>query len=1085
MEEVDYGDSKNPLERNGEPIEKLPEATSLPDTELAGSEEALDTETEETGFIEFPLLEAESAAEVSAVLAEGEGRIVGQVFDKETGAPVRGVAIAVEGTELGTITDTEGNFQLNALPEGTYNLAYFKTGYLSANITDVAIASGDVKTIDFGLPPRPAELSGDVYDLGTVTVTADEANDLMMKLELRMDSDQMVDIFSAGDFSKFAARDVGEAIKRLPGVTVQEGKFAVIRGLDERYTSTLLNGVPVPSPDPDRQSVPLDLFPSDVVKNLSVTKTFSPDNQGNAGAGTINISTNSYSEEFQVNLFGGLSWNENALDTYIEAAPQSTSINFGDLGSAENLNLATEAINSSQVTPKKSNAPQEHDYSIDFSDTKEFFGRKFRYLANFSHEEDYETTEGTRHDQFANPGRVFPIPGNPRIINSGDLSEGTLGYSRGSFDTTQSIATERDTYLFSFNADLDKQGMHQIGYTFFRVEIDESTATIQENGSFESLSQSEFRDQGSFYEGLDDLFFGNGGYSALLNSGLYTAASSYETRKLETHQVIGEHDFSEILDGLSLDWVYSRSETSLDESTLVVNAIRLPDGSYNTGQNTDLGDDLAPSAAWRRIDEEQDYYNVELKYVSDLEDDIKLEATLGASSEDTEREVLQEFYFFSAGARELTNANLFSTSSNDLDQLISDSAGVPNTTSVEPDARAIGAREIDAYFFNGKLSLGEKMDFIGGVRYEDILMTTQTSSQGDFFNFELIRERSTQGSPAIRAIENAQIIGLDGPLSSDFTGVIDEAHWLPAFTYIYRLNESIRTVASYSQSVARPSFKEFTYITVQDPSTLDYVSGSPVLETSQVESYDLRVEYNGRTGDLFAIGAFLKTVDQPIERTSLFGNVQTDFYVNNPNSVDIYGIELEARKSLDFLENSLLSYFSLGGNLAFIEAEIGVSQPFQELFSGGFLLDNGQTVGGNFYANADTGDFDDPQDSRPLFNQPTWIANFDVNFDQPDWGTRVTLALFAQSDVLDSAGSYLGGVGNTVVSVDRYQKSFHQLDFALRQQLNDNFTLGVFVKNITDTERIVYYDKDVVSGADDQRNQKLGKEFWITLTAKF
>jgi hypothetical protein len=107
MEEVDYGDSKNPLERNGEPIEKLPEATSLPDTELAGSEEALDTETEETGFIEFPLLEAESAAEVSAVLAEGEGRIVGQVFDKETGAPVRGVAIAVEGTELGTITDTD------------------------------------------------------------------------------------------------------------------------------------------------------------------------------------------------------------------------------------------------------------------------------------------------------------------------------------------------------------------------------------------------------------------------------------------------------------------------------------------------------------------------------------------------------------------------------------------------------------------------------------------------------------------------------------------------------------------------------------------------------------------------------------------------------------------------------------------------------------------------------------------------------------------------------------------------------------------------------------------------------------------
>lgn len=273
-------------------------------------------------------------------------------------------------------------------------------------------------------------------------------------------------------------------------------------------------------------------------------------------------------------------------------------------------------------------------------------------------------------------------------------------------------------------------------------------------------------------------------------------------------------------------------------------------------------------------------------------------------------------------------------------------------------------------------------------------------------------------------------------------------------------------------------------MTTQNPSSLDYISGNPTLETSDVESFDIRVEYVAENGDLLALGGFWKTVDKPIEKTSLYGAVQTDLYFNNPNSVDIYGIEFEARKNLGFLNDDLLSYFSIGGNLALIEAEIDVPEAFQDLLSGGLYLSNGQRVGGNFYANADSGSYDEANSSRPLFNQPEWIANVDLTFEQPDWGTRATLALFAQSDVLVSAASYLGGIGNTVAVTDRYQDSYYQLDFTLKQRINDTWTLGFSAKNLTDSERTISYDDDVVSASSNE-TYKLGREYKISLSATF
>ena len=135
-------------------------------------------------------------------------------------------------------------------PVGYYGISFIKSGYRASVIANLEIESGKDKTIDFPLPRTEVTASGDVLDLGEYVVEASVVGELMNNLELRLESDQQLNLLSAEDFSKFAASDVADALKRVAGVNVVEGQFAVIRGLEDRYSSTLYNGAPVPSPGP-------------------------------------------------------------------------------------------------------------------------------------------------------------------------------------------------------------------------------------------------------------------------------------------------------------------------------------------------------------------------------------------------------------------------------------------------------------------------------------------------------------------------------------------------------------------------------------------------------------------------------------------------------------------------------------------------------------------------------------------------------------------------------------------------------------------------------------------------------------------
>ena len=205
-------------------------AAEQPVMSFGDTETSTEVAVDDSGFETMDAVVDEVAVEDDSLEA-GEGRITGRVVDKETGAPIAGVAILLEGTDAGTVTDSDGAYRIQSAPEGLHTLSFIKSGYIEANVTEFEVVGGETKEFAFALPPRPAEMSDDVYELQDFSVTADEANDMMVKLDLRLESVQALDVFSSEDFSKFAVSNVGEALKKLPGVTVEDGKFAVIRGL--------------------------------------------------------------------------------------------------------------------------------------------------------------------------------------------------------------------------------------------------------------------------------------------------------------------------------------------------------------------------------------------------------------------------------------------------------------------------------------------------------------------------------------------------------------------------------------------------------------------------------------------------------------------------------------------------------------------------------------------------------------------------------------------------------------------------------------------------------------------------------------
>ncbi|WP_263788073.1 TonB-dependent receptor [Salinibacter grassmerensis] len=217
--------------------------------------------------------------------AQPTGTVQGQVVDASEGSPLPGANVIVEGTSIGTSTNTDGRFQLTDVPTGSQTLTVSFVSYQSSRKT-VDVQAGQAQTINF-------ELASEVLEGGEVVVRGLRESQFRSVNQKRQ-SMNIVDALAADRIGNLPEKNVAEAVQRLPGIVLRndrtEGRFVSIRGGAANLNNVTLNGNTLASTAGSRATA-LDLLPAEMVSNVEVTKAVTPDMPGNAIGGSINIST--------------------------------------------------------------------------------------------------------------------------------------------------------------------------------------------------------------------------------------------------------------------------------------------------------------------------------------------------------------------------------------------------------------------------------------------------------------------------------------------------------------------------------------------------------------------------------------------------------------------------------------------------------------------------------------------------------------------------------------------------------------------------------------------------------------------------
>ena len=262
-------------------------------------------------------------ASLTAQKVPATGRVAGRVVDQTTGAPLADAAVQVVGTTRGAMTDADGRYAIHDIPAGSVTLHVRRIGFQAKTVTGIALMAGETFQQDIVLTVATVTLTAIEVTSGAERGTVREA------LEQQREATGIVSAITAEQISRSPDSDAAAAVQRVSGVTVQGGRFVHVRGLGERYTTTSLNGARMPSPEPEKKAVPLDLFPASLLRSITTSKTFTPDQPGDFSGAQVDIRTREFPARRTVTYSTSLGWNASATGRSMIAAPVSAGEWFG------------------------------------------------------------------------------------------------------------------------------------------------------------------------------------------------------------------------------------------------------------------------------------------------------------------------------------------------------------------------------------------------------------------------------------------------------------------------------------------------------------------------------------------------------------------------------------------------------------------------------------------------------------------------------------------------------------------------------------------------------------------------------------
>lgn len=804
----------------------------------------------------------------SMVYSQSSG-IKGVVIDDKTGQPLPGATVVIKGLNKSRVTDAEGNFIFSKIEPGTYELIITALTFQEKEITEVIVIKDEINVLTISLEEKNNQLDEIVIKAPTKA----KAESIKSLLTMQKNSANVSDGISAETIKRTPDKNTSDVLKRISGASIQDNRFVIVRGLNDRYNAALLNGAPLPSSEPDRKAFSFDIFPSNMLDNLVITKTASPDLPGEFAGGVVQINTKSVPDkDFQSISIGS---GYNTITTFKEQKTYKGSgtdwLGF-DNGARDLPSTipSTQAFNALSYQEKAALAKTfEYDWKINNSTFKpntsfqysigrniDFGDRNLGILFSVSHSISNNFNEVVRSD-YDNADQTLPSV--------------LLSQFKDNNYSQQVLTGALANFSFKFNEN------HAINFKNI-LSINSNDLVVERSG------KTQVEETGVLSSNVR-WFTSNRIYSGQFNGDHY-----FPKTKIKINWNAFFSDIQRSIPNLRRNIYFTVDPESTDPTQTIPYA----QIAANNG-----GPDYGGGMFFSENNETILGGKVDLSKKFNLGENLSNEIKVGAFLQNRDRD------FF---ARQLQYNTLLSGGSFDYSLLTLPDAtifSIENMGVISPGVNGFTLFDLtkfnDSYKAGSKLNAAyamldnrfEKFRLVWGIRVEEYTQTLET--------------RLTE---------------------TEYLDIEDKKmDFLPSANLIISINKKQNLRLSYSKTLNRPEFRELAPFGFYDFTTQFFTQGNADLKRASVQNYDFRYEFYPGSGQLFSVSYFVKKFKDPIEVIQQVNNRTIGY--ENANSAKNNGIEVEFRTLLSSIFNSentpFLKDLTLFSNIAFIKSKVDVS----------------------------------------------------------------------------------------------------------------------------------------------------------------
>jgi TonB-dependent receptor len=742
--------------------------------------------------------------------------------------------------------------------------------YSTKKINGIKVTENQITEVHLALDPSDSQELAEVE----VVTTLNKENNTALVLQQK-NSASVSDGISAETIKRTPDRNTSDVLKRVSGASIQDNKFAIVRGLNERYNSVFLNGAPLPSSESDRKAFAFDIFPSNMLDNLVITKTARPDMPAEFAGGIIDITTKGIPEKNFLTVSAGAGYN-----TFTTGKEQV----YYKGGKKDWLGIDDGTRKMPDQIPAIENFPVKKDEQAKLAQSVNT-GDWGSYSKNFGPNATFQLSAGY----------------NIKLKDREFLGiVASVSYNKNN----NFIKAERNT--FSDNNDPDRRS--QLDATF----NDNSYSSQVLAGALLNISckinqNNTFSLKNLASVNSDDVTIKRQGTGNLADANQTLSRSTafwFTSNKIKSSQLIGEHYHAR--SKLKLAWNGSLSEVLREIPALRRNTYgrykSIVDPANPNSADTTYQALISPSSVgnnyggymfWSALTESMKSAKADLSRPFKINQDLHLEMKTGVYGQIRNRTFTARQFGYTQYGSGFPTAFTNSLTFLEEDQIFSNQ----NMGLISPGNGGFklteGTRPTDSYKANSTL---EAAYLQADLRHKQWLRAV-FGARVESYNQQLIY-------PDALYIFNKKEITKD-------TTIVD---LLPSANLIFSLNEKQNIRLSYSQTLNRPEFREIAPFGFYDFNTLFFTSGNDTLQRAKIKNYDLRYEiYPGR-GQLFSASLFYKDFINPIEQIART-NANEISYANVPRA-SCYGLELEYRLVLgSMLKNDSSAFGKVMNNL--------------------------------------------------------------------------------------------------------------------------------------------------------------------------